>query len=120
MKPKSVLILEDSLIIAMEVEEILRSIGVERVEMVANLDQAAKALDTQQPDFALLDVNLGEAMSFDFARMLMARNIPFGFVSGYSDTGDFPDDLQQTPLLVKPFDDTAMRDFLRAFFSSIG
>lgn len=120
MKPKSVLILEDSLIIAMEVEEILRSIGVEHVEMVANLDEAAKALDTRQPDFALLDVNLGEAMSFDFARMLRARDIPFGFVSGYSDTGDFPDDLQQTPLLVKPFDDTAMHDFLRAFFSSAG
>ncbi len=38
--------------------------------------------------------------------------IPFGFVSGYSDTQDFPPDLQHVPLLVKPFDERAMREFL--------
>ena len=55
-------------------------------------------------------------MSFDFARDLSLANIPFGFVSGYSDTLDFPTDLQDVPLLVKPFDENAMRDFLQKLF----
>jgi CheY-like chemotaxis protein len=118
MSSRRVLILEDSLIIAMEVEEILRATGVETVEIAANLEQAMNAIDNQHYDFALLDVNLGEAMSFGFARLLTERGIPYGFVSGYSDTQDFPDDLRHVPLLVKPFDEAAMREFIEKLRSS--
>jgi CheY-like chemotaxis protein len=111
-----VLILEDSLIIAMEAEEILREIGAETVEIVSNLEQAIEAINTGHYDFALLDVNLGESMSFGFARLLMQRDMPFGFVSGYSDTQDFPQDLRHLPLLVKPFNEGAMLEFLDRLF----
>lgn len=110
------LILEDSLIIAMEAEEVLREIGVETIEITSNLEQAIEAVSVSMYDFALLDVNLGEAMSFGFARSLIDRGIPFGFVSGYSDTLDFPADMQGMPLLVKPFDEKAMRHFLEKLF----
>ena len=116
MIPQRVLILEDNLIIAMEAEEILREIGSEKIELAANLNEALAAIDRGQYDLALLDVNLGEAMSFNFARLLIERNIPFGFVSGYSDTQEFPDDLQDAPLLVKPFDERAMLQFLAKMF----
>ncbi len=116
MMASRVLILEDSLIIAMEAEEILREIGAETVEIVSNLEQAINAVDTNDFDFALLDVNLGEAMSFGFARSLMERGMPFGFVSGYSDTQDFPQDLRHLPLLVKPFNEGAMLEFLAKLF----
>lgn len=116
MIPRRVLILEDNLIIAMEAEEILREIGSEKIELASNLDEALKAIDLGSYDLALLDVNLGEAMSFNFARLLVERGIPFGFVSGYSDTQEFPDDLQDAPLLVKPFDERAMLQFLAKMF----
>lgn len=51
-------------------------------------------------------------MSFGFARLLVERGIAFGFVSGYSDTLDFPVDLRHVPLLNKPFDEAAMRVFV--------
>ncbi|MFD1728086.1 chemotaxis protein CheY [Rhizobium viscosum] len=111
-----VLVLEDSLIIAMEAEDILRLVGADTIDIANSLDQARDAIQVADYDFALLDVNLGEAMSFDFARDLSLANIPFGFVSGYSDTQDFPTDLQDVPLLVKPFDENAMRDFLQKLF----
>ena len=111
-----VLVLEDSLIIAMEAEDILRLAGVENIDIVGSVEQARAAIAAQTYDFALLDVNLGEGMSFGFARHLVDTGIPFGFVSGYSDTTDFPADLQQVPLLVKPFDEGAMRDFLAKLF----
>ncbi|EJL56931.1 MULTISPECIES: response regulator [unclassified Rhizobium] len=116
MKANRVLVLEDSLIIAMEAEDILRQVGVETIGIVSSLDQAMEATRTETFDFALLDVNLGEVMSFDFARHLANIHIPFGFVSGYSDTKDFPEDLQNVPLLVKPFGESAMRDFLQKLF----
>jgi len=116
MTGRRVLILEDSLIIAMEAEEILREMGAETVEIASNIEQAVAAIQTEVCDLALLDVNLGEAMSFGFARLLKERRIPFGFVSGYSDPRDFPADMQDVPLLVKPFDETAMLQFLKALY----
>lgn len=118
MVARRVLVLEDSLIIAMEAEDILRAVGVETIDICNSVEQANEAIHADRYDFALLDVNLGEVMSFDFARRLVAAEIPFGFVSGYSDTLDFPEDLQNRPLLVKPFDEDAMRDFLRRLFPS--
>lgn len=116
MNASRVLILEDSLIIAMEAEDMLRAVGVETIDIAGDLDQAMDAVKSKSYDFALLDVNLGEAMSFGFARHLNDIGIPFGFVSGYSDTRDFPPDLQDVPLLVKPFDEGAMREFLEKLF----
>jgi DNA-binding NtrC family response regulator len=113
---RRVLILEDSLIIAMEAEEILHEIGMDTVEIASNLEQAIVAINADSYDFALLDVNLGEGMSFGFARMLMERGIRFGFVTGYSTTQDFPADMQQVPLLVKPFDAVAMQHFVDKLF----
>lgn len=115
---KRVLVLEDSLIIAMEAEDILRAVGVETITICNSIEQARDAVSADRFDFALLDVNLGEVMSFEFAREVAAAEIPFGFVSGYSDTLDFPEDLQDRPLLVKPFDEDAMREFLRRLFPS--
>jgi CheY-like chemotaxis protein len=119
MSATRVLVLEDSLIIAMEAEDILRIVGVGVIDIANSVDQAMEAIKAAKYDFALLDVNLGEAMSFGFARKLVDANIPFGFVSGYSNTQDFPPDLQGVPLLVKPFDETAMRDFLRKLFPAV-
>ncbi|RWX18901.1 response regulator [Rhizobium hidalgonense] len=114
-----VLVLEDSLIIAMEAEDMLRLAGVENIDIVGGVEQARAAIAAETYDFALLDVNLGEGMSFGFARHLLDLGISFGFVSGYSDTGDFPPDLQHIPLLVKPFDETAMREFLLRLFPAV-
>ncbi|MFS8054594.1 MULTISPECIES: response regulator [Rhizobium] len=112
MTVQRVLILEDNLIIAMEAEEILRLIGVKEVEIASNLEQAVNAIHTERYDFAMLDVNLGESMSFGFARLLVERGIAFGFVSGYPDTLDFPPDMRHVPLLNKPFDEAAMWAFV--------
>jgi len=117
--PREILVLEDSLIIAMEAEDIFRSLGADLVHIASNLDQARNAVDAHSIDFALLDVNLGPMMSFDFARDLRARGIPFGFSSGYPDNEDFPEDLRQIALLRKPFGDEMIRDHLKQVFDGV-
>ena len=116
MNATRVLVLEDSLIIAMEAEDILRDGGLVTIDIANSLDEGMEGVSAEPYVFGLLAVTLGEWMSFGFARHLKERSIPFGFVSGYSDTTDFPADLQQVPLLVKPFDEGAMRDFLAKLF----
>ena len=111
--PREVLVLEDSLIIAMEAEDIFRSLGADMVHIASNLQQAQGYVDKNRIDFALLDVNLGPTMSFDFARALRERGIPFGFSSGYPDNAEFPEDLREIALLRKPFGDDMIRDHLK-------
>lgn len=105
---KNVLVLEDNFIIAMEADDILRSLGVEHVEIATNLVQAAELIETNTFDFALLDVNLGSSTSFDFAAELIARGIPFGFVSGYGEDSVFPPALREMPRITKPFNEASL------------
>lgn len=109
---KRVLVLEDSFIIALEAEDILKSIGIDHVEIACNVDDAQLLLAAQCFDFALLDVNLGSQTSFDFAETLIERGLAFGFVSGYADDFVFPPALRNIPRITKPFDQGALAGLL--------
>jgi CheY-like chemotaxis protein len=107
-----VLVLEDNLIIAMEIEDILKSLGVEHVEIATNSAEANALIDAKSFDFALLDVNLGAETSFDFAGILVARGVPFGFVSGYGEDTSFPAPLRDIPRISKPFNEMSLGSLL--------
>ncbi|TCQ10443.1 response regulator receiver domain-containing protein [Rhizobium sp. PP-F2F-G36] len=109
---KRVLVLEDNFIIAMEAEDILRTLGVETVDIATNVAQAKQLVDEHAFDFALLDVNLGSETSFDFANILVSRDTPFGFVSGYGESAMFPGSHRDRPRITKPFNETSMSQLL--------
>jgi DNA-binding LytR/AlgR family response regulator len=113
---KRVRVLEDNFIIAMEAEDILRSLGVEHVEIATNLSQAGSLIETGAFDFVFLDVNLGSDTSFSFATLLVERKMPFGFVSGYGENSNFPAELRDIPRITKPFNESSVGSLL----SSIG
>nr|WP_269456147.1 response regulator [Rhizobium quercicola] len=109
---KRVLVLEDNFIIAMEAEDILRTLGVETVDIATNVAQARQLVEEHVFDFALLDVNLGSETSFDFANILVSRETPFGFVSGYGESAMFPGSHRDRPRITKPFNETSMSQLL--------
>lgn len=109
---KRVLVLEDNFIIALEAEDILKSIGIDHVEIACTIADAQVLLAGQTFDFALLDVNLGSQTSFDFAGSLIERGLAFGFVSGYGDDFVFPAALRNIPRISKPFDQGAVAGLL--------
>ncbi|WP_170854975.1 response regulator [Xaviernesmea oryzae] len=111
---KRILVLEDNFIIAMEAEDILRSLGVEHVEIATNAQQARQLAGEHAFDFALLDVNLGSETSFAFADELSARGTPFGFVTGYGESAVFPPALRSLPRITKPFNEDMMATLLAA------
>lgn len=109
---KRVLVLEDNFIIAMEAEDILKSIGIGHVEIAVNVAEAQALIEEHAFDFALLDVNLGAHTSFDFAGLLIERGIAFGFVSGYGDDFDFPAAMRDMPRISKPFNEGTVSGLL--------
>jgi CheY-like chemotaxis protein len=98
-----VLLLEDSELIAMHMEEMLADAGC---DVVATLDTVAGALDFVQShsvDAAVLDVNLCGEKVFGVAAELMTRGIPFVFSTGDGERF-IPPEFGSAPHLAKPFE----------------
>lgn len=78
-----VLIVEDELIIAMELENLLRGLGCTVLGPAPTIKQALRALADERPDVAVLDVNLRGERVTPVAEFLEEQGIPFVLVTGY-------------------------------------
>lgn len=95
-----ILIVEDEIIVAMFMEDVLAEFGYEVAGVVSHLDEAMKR--AQDYDLAVLDVHLNGRNVFDFADKLTAQEIPFIFATGYGERG-IPERHRGCPVLQKPF-----------------
>jgi CheY-like chemotaxis protein len=82
-----VLIVEDELLIAIMLEEIVTEAGFQVVGPVATLPEALALAASERLDAALLDVWLDEnTRVYAAADVLADRHIPFAFVTAYRDS----------------------------------
>ena len=95
-----VLIVEDEIVVALFLEDLLAEFGYEVAGIVSHLDDAMARPNDY--DLALLDVHLNGRNVFDFADRLAARGTPFVFATGYGARG-IPDRHCARPVLQKPF-----------------
>ncbi len=112
-KPR-ILVVEDEYLVAMMVEDMLGALGFEIAGIAQSLPAAEDAAQSGIFDAAILDINLNGAMSYPVAEILVRRQIPFIFATGYGPEGadhKFPD----APSLEKPFE----RDDLGEALASI-
>jgi light-regulated signal transduction histidine kinase (bacteriophytochrome)/CheY-like chemotaxis protein len=100
----NVLILEDNLIVALEAEDLLVSLGAASVVAVSTIAAAAKVRETTSIDFAMLDINLGFENSLGFAASLRATKTPFLFASGYGQQKKAGESLLAELTVSKPYD----------------
>lgn len=105
---KSVLLVEDSMIIALEAEDTLKELGAASVVTAASVARALGAMQDQRFDFALLDVNLGPESSAGIAAALAAAGVPFAFATGYGEGAGFLRDYPDAPVINKPYDGHSM------------
>jgi light-regulated signal transduction histidine kinase (bacteriophytochrome)/CheY-like chemotaxis protein len=75
--PKDVLLVEDSLMLAIDMSDMLKSLGAETVEKAASVAQAKDCLKKFTPDFAILDISLREEESFEVAERLIELKFHF-------------------------------------------
>jgi CheY-like chemotaxis protein len=100
---KNLLLVEDSLIIALDAEDILKRIGATSVTTAGTVEGALEAIDTVQPDMAMLDINLGDQTSFAIADRLHELGIPFLFATGYGEQAQLPEHHEARTVLQKPY-----------------
>jgi DNA-binding response OmpR family regulator len=97
-----VLLIEDEVMIAMHVSDVLDQLGHLVVAIGTNLKQGLELARSSEFDFAVLDINLGGEMSFPVADILRQRRIPFFFLSGYTSAG-IDDGYRHEIRVCKPF-----------------
>jgi CheY-like chemotaxis protein len=103
LKGRRVLVVEDEMMIAMLVEDMLADLGCAVVGPAHGLGVALDlARSTADLDVALLDVNLSGQPVFPVADALRERNIPIIFCTGYGDAGLREAD-RGAPVLQKPY-----------------
>ena len=99
---RRVLVVEDEPLVAMEIETQLTAAGVAVVGPVGLADAAARLIETEPLDAALLDATLAGKPVDALADALEARSVPFAFCSGH-DPSALPEGFRDRPLLSKPF-----------------
>lgn len=100
---KRILVVEDSMIIALDTEECLLTLGAEEVSVKATVADAIGAINGTDFDFALLDFNLGSESCAPVAEELRARGIPFWLATGYGEMADKVAELGALGVLIKPY-----------------
>ncbi len=98
-----VLVVEDELLVAIEIQSLLDDLGCEVVGPVATVREALDVIRGQELDGAVLDVNLQGEHAYAAAEALRARSVPFVFVTGYTNLPGPPPPLETAPQLRKPF-----------------
>jgi DNA-binding response OmpR family regulator len=98
-----IVILEDDYYQAQDCRQLLEAAGAKVIAISATIPDLPALLEEGRIDAVLIDINLGHGLSFDFARELKAKGIPFVFLTGY-DAAMLPDDLAGSGYLTKPAD----------------
>lgn len=96
-----ILIVEDDYYQAHDSQELLELAGANIVSVGAAAPDIAGLLAQGPIHAGLIDINLGQGTSFEFARALRDHAIPFVFLTGY-DASIVPDDLMDAPCISKP------------------
>lgn len=97
-----VLVVEDEMMVAMLIEDMMSDMGCAVIGPAARLDEALDLARAGAFDCAVLDVNVGGQPIFPVADLLREQGKPFAFATGYGDAG-LRDADKGTPVLQKPF-----------------
>ena len=107
MKKVKILIVEDELVIAMNICDILDDLGYDALDPVTNFEDAIEQIETETPDIVLIDIQIdGNKSGIDLAKVIQTQHqLPFIFLTSNSDSATINLAKQTNPssYLVKPF-----------------
>jgi CheY-like chemotaxis protein len=99
-----ILVVEDEFLIALDIVAALENAGLTVVGPASTVSDALTAIQSRPLRGALLDAHLGGESAARIADVLLARGLPFAFVSGYG-RESLPPAHNAAPLVRKPFTD---------------
>ena len=111
-----ILIVEDEMLVAMNIEDMLLDLGHEVAGLASRLAPALALAAEAEVDAAVLDVNLAAEQFFPVPNLLDQRGIPFLFATGYG-LGGIEERYRGRTVLQKPF---RLADLGAALLSAVG
>lgn len=108
-----VLVVEDELLVALNLETLLLEAGCHVIGPIGSLPAALEASESEMADLAILDINLRGEQVFPVAERLLDRGIPLIFCSGYADTSAVPDRFGTCVKLGKPYSAVEITEAMR-------
>jgi DNA-binding LytR/AlgR family response regulator len=112
---RRLLLVEDEALLAMELEDLISSLGGEAVGPFGRVADALEALSRERVDGAVLDVRLDGDTTFQIADVLLQAAKPILFVTGAASA--IPEGYRQVPRLHKPFDETQFAGLAKSIFA---
>ena len=111
------LIVEDELLVSMLIEEILGELGATVAGPYGRLADGLAAAKAERFDGAILDLNLAGESADPLADLLLARGVPFVFITGYQ-RESIDRRYANVPVLQKPVDAAALESVLLTLLGS--
>jgi len=111
-----ILVAEDALMIADLIAEGLEAEGCCVVGPVPRVQEGVALAQNEKLDGALLDIDLHGEASYPIAAVLTERQVPFAFLTGYTEKA-MPAAYHDVPRLAKPF---YLRDLLALIAGRFG
>jgi len=99
---RRVLVVEDEVLIAMVIEDMLDILGYQLAGTAASFAEAASAVDAGGFDLVIADVNLGSESIFPLADALLAAGVPLILATG-SHRDTLPQRFAAVPVIEKPY-----------------
>ncbi len=107
-----IMVVEDELLVAMNLEDLLEEFGFEVVGPYPTLAEAREALSADNLDGAVLDVKVRGELVFSLAEALLEQHVPVIFCTGNAESGRFPPGLAALPRVAKPYTPEGLRSAL--------
>ena len=109
MEKKQILVVDDEVLIAQDIANILGDLGYGVCSLAFNVDDAIAKAKSDSPDLVLMDIRLssGDRDGIDAAEVIIKeQGIPVIFITAYSDNNNFirAKKLGTCGYLLKPFD----------------
>ena len=108
---KRLLLVEDSMMIALDAQIALQEAGL-TVDVAGTIPDAMRSVAVGGFDAVLLDINLSGETSFGIADCCVNKDMPFVFATGYGESVVIPDRFKGVPVVSKPYDEQVLRDAL--------
>ena len=99
---RNVLVVEDEMMIAMLIEDMLDEFGCKLVGPATSIPRALELIGKESIEIAILDLNLDGHDTYAIADALQEKNVPFIFATGYGSMG-LRKEYGNRPVLQKPF-----------------
>jgi DNA-binding NarL/FixJ family response regulator len=110
-----VIVVENEAITAFELKMLLKRQGYNNALCFSEGRKAVQFIRKEEPEFAILDIRLADDVSgLEIAKILKVKNIPFIFISAFSDPAFFENAKALNPagLITKPFDESELINIL--------